>query len=98
MRYSITISEAAETDIRNAFLWYGKQQKNLDNTFERIISKAIKSIQENPLKTQIRYKKTRVFFLSKFPYGIHFNITESNILIVAVFHTSANPAKWQERM
>lgn len=97
MTYSISIAEAAENDIREAFLWYEDQKENLGSTFENLVNKAVDSIQSNPLKTQVRYGNTRVFFLRKFPYGIHFQINENHILIVAVFHTSKDSEKWQSR-
>lgn len=95
--YSLSISEAAELDIRDAFLWYEDQKDNLGLTFEKYFSKTIQNIQKNPLKIQIRYNQTRVAFLKKFPYGVHFNIIENEIIIVAVFHTSQSPKQWKER-
>lgn len=97
MSYTLTIAEAAENDIRQAYLWYEKQQGSLGSTLEKHLSKAVKSIIDNPLKSQIRYGTTRVFFLKKFPYGIHFNVTNKHILIVAFFHTSQSPEKWESR-
>lgn len=95
--YSLSISEAAELDIRDAFLWYEDQKDNLGLTFEKHISRTIQNIQKNPLMIQIRYNKTRVAFLKKFPYGVHFNVSENEIIIIAVFHTNQNPKKWNKR-
>jgi len=99
MAYSIEIADAAKNDVQEAFLWYENQKDNLGSLFEDHVNKAIDSIQSNPLKTQIRYGNTRVFFLEKFPYGIHFqaNEEEKSILIVAGFHTSRDPEQWIER-
>lgn len=99
MTYSISIAEDAENDIREAFLWYEDQKDSLGIRFEEHVSKAVNSIQSNPLKTQIRYSNIRIFFLKKFPYGIHFRVgeTEKSILIVAVFHTSRDSEKWKNR-
>ena len=97
MGYSITIAQVAENDARKAFLWYEEQKENLGSKFEEHFSEAIDSIRINPLKTQIRYGDIRVFFLKKFPFGIHFKVSGKNILIVAVFHTSQNPERWKER-
>ncbi len=97
MTYSIDISEAAEADVRKIFLWYEEQKEYLGDAFENNFAKAVDSIQSNPLKTQIRYEFTRVFSLNKFPYGIHFQVNDTVILIVAVFHTSQDPEKWTER-
>jgi len=97
MTYSISIAEAAEKDIREAFLWYEDKKESLGITFEEHILNAVDYIQRNPLKTQIRYGNTRVFFIEKFPYGIHFQIHGNIVLVVAVFHTSQNPEKWIQR-
>jgi len=43
MGYSIEITEAAENDIRNAFLWYEEQKDELGHKFETSIHKAIAS-------------------------------------------------------
>jgi len=99
MAFLIEIAEAAEDDIRKAFLWYEGQKDNLGSLFEEQVNTAIDNIQSNPLKTQIRYGNTRIFFLEKFPFGIHFQVNEKekSILIVAVFHTSLDPEKWIKR-
>ncbi len=44
MEYSLSISEAAELDIRDSFLWYEDQKDNLGLTFEKHISKTIQNI------------------------------------------------------
>lgn len=97
MAYSLIIAQAAEDDIRQAFFWYEDKKEQLGTTFEQHITHAIASIQDNPLKNQVRYGGTRVFFLKKFPFGIHFKVTGNDILIVAVFHTSLSPDKWKKR-
>ena len=99
MTFFISIAGAAEDDIREAFLWYEDQKDNLGSLFENYVSKAVSSIQNNPLKTQIRYGHTRIFFMKKFPYGIHFRVNETkkSILIVAGFHTSKDSENWMQR-
>jgi plasmid stabilization system protein ParE len=97
MNYFLTISEAAEDDIREAFLWYEEQLPRLGVRFEEHISSAMLTILENPLKFQVRYSGVRICFLKKFPYGIHFVINEFEILVVSVFHTSRSPKRWNRR-
>ena len=58
---------------------------------------SFQSVQKNPLKIQIRYNQTRVASLKKFPYGVHFNLIENEIIIFAVFNTSQSPKKWSIR-
>lgn len=97
MAYTLHIAEIAEDDISEAFKWYEAQKEDLGRAFEKHISKALDSIKENPLKNQIRYGSVRVFFIKKFPYGIHFYVSDNYILVVGVFHTSRDPEKWETR-
>ena len=50
-------------------------------TYSVDISEAAEDDIRNPLKTQIRYSVVRIFFLKKFPYGIHFIVNGNTILI-----------------
>jgi len=95
--YKLSVTASAENDIRDAFLWYEEQKRNLGSLFKKHVNKAVNSILTNLLKTQVSYGEIRVFFLRKFPFGIHFRVAGNNILIVAVFHTSINPESWKER-
>lgn len=92
MLYSLSIASAVEDDIREAFLWYEMTQDGLGHKFQEAVIKAVASIQSNPLKTQVRYGNTRIFFLKKFPYGIHFQVDTSahHVLLIALFHTAQN--------
>jgi hypothetical protein len=61
------------------------------------VTKTIQNIKKNPLKFETRYQQNRITFTKKFPYGIHFTISNKTITIVAVFHTSQNPNIWEDR-
>lgn len=95
--FLVRIAQAAEEDLREAFLWYEDQQAGLGSKFEKAFRKSLTQIRENPKKFQIRYSTVRVCFLKNFPYGIHFTIDDQQVLIAAVFHTSRNPRLWNER-
>ncbi len=53
MTYQILITESAEQDISDAFLWYENQKEELGLSFAKNIDKAIYKIQKNPLIFQI---------------------------------------------
>jgi len=97
MSYTVSIAEATEKDLHEAFRWYEEKQILLRRRFESSVSNAIRSIQQNPLQSPKRYKETRVRFLHDFPYGIHYRVHEHHILIIAVFHTARNPERWKSR-
>ena len=99
MEFEILISEAAELDIENAMNWYQNQKAGLEMEFQNELFASVRKIGKQPLVHQIRYQKTRVRFLKRFPYGIHFNVNneQSTILLIGLFHTSENPVKWKKR-
>lgn len=97
MAFTIEITEAAEKEIREAFLCYEEQREKLGSKFEEHVTKAIDDIRKNPFKYQVRYKSIRVQFLKKFPFGVHYVVNEEKILLVAVFHTSLDPENWKQR-
>lgn len=96
--YNLLISEAAELDIRDAFLYYEEQLNQLGQRFQRNVKSAMKRIQKAPFQNQIKYFEVRVEFLTKFPFGIHYVMNKQDIIIVAVFHTSQDPSKWSTRL
>lgn len=95
MTYQILITESAEQDFSDAFLWYENQKKELGLSFAKNIDKAIYKIQKNPLIFQIRYNEIRVSFLKKFPFGIHFTIMDNEVVIIGVYHISESPKRWR---
>jgi hypothetical protein len=97
MNYQVLVAEAAEKDIQETFIWYNEQKRLLGDTFKVLIEHSIHSIQTNPYKFSIKYKKVRICFLKKFPFGIHYTINKNNIIIVGVFHTAINPLQWKLR-
>lgn len=95
MNFEVTITEPAEKDLRDVFLWYEKKKVGLGNLFKDFIEKVIFSIKSNPFKFQIRYSNIRIRFLDKFPFGIQYTIVENEIIIQGVFHASQDPSSWK---
>lgn len=67
MKYGLYISEAAELDIRDAFVRYTIHSDQLGHAFEEQIKLTLRHIQKNPLKVQIRYFQIRVAFFGEIP-------------------------------
>ncbi len=97
MKYELIISEIAETEISDAYIWYNFQKVNLGEVFRTELINAISNISKNPFAFQNRYKNIRIAYLKKFPYGIHFNVKENIITVISVFHSSRNPKIWENR-
>jgi hypothetical protein len=45
---------------------------------------------------QIRYDDIRICFLNRFPYGIHFQLSGNNVLIIGIYAMKEDPEKWNK--
>ena len=98
MTYTILLSLEAEWDISESLQWYEMQKSSLGDSFEATVNDALLAISKNPNICQRKYKKTRIFFIKTFPFGIHYFIDDKAIKVIAVFHTSKDPCSWDDRI
>jgi plasmid stabilization system protein ParE len=98
--YRAVILPAANIDIQEAALWYNDQQQGLGRRFIRLVRTKVSKILRDPQLYVVRYSDIRTALLDVFPFMIHFSIEEKTktVLIIAVLHTSRNPALWQEKV
>jgi len=97
--FKVEILPLALEDITSIAIWYNEQQKGLGLRFAKTLRYDTRKIQKNPNAFVKRYKKIHTYVMSDFPFLIHYFIEENQkkIIISAVFHTSLNPEKWNER-
>lgn len=98
--YNVVILPLAKQDIEETAKWYSNKQKGLGKTFINQIKNKVLIIREFPHAFAIRYDEMRTVTLDSFPYMIHFSVNpeEQKITIAAVFHTSIDPDKWEDRL
>ena len=96
--YRLLISDESRLDIFDAFLWYESCGEGLGVDFELCLEAGFEYIQHNPLLSQKRYKKLRIHFIKRFPYGIHYLFDGNDIKVFGVFHTSRDPKNWSKRL
>jgi len=95
--YPITILPLARADIKEAALWYNKQQPGLGKRFTKAVRSKVAAIKANPLAYSIQYHEVRTAMLDTFPFMVHFIIDGDKILISAILHTGRNPDLWTDR-
>ncbi len=97
--YKSVILPLAKEDIRQAALWYNKQQNGLDKRFTAEVREKVHFIRQNPKASNVRYNSVRTAVLNVFPFMVHFTIDEKNktIIVSAVLHTSRDPELWEKR-
>jgi len=96
--YSLLVSDEANADILDAFLWYESARDGLGKDFELCLEAELNRLLRNYKQYQIQHKKIRVAYIERFPYGIHFLVEKKFIKVIAVFHTSRDPENWEQRL
>jgi plasmid stabilization system protein ParE len=92
------VSEAqVDIDIEAAFRWYENQQTGLGLEFLDELRAAYDRIVDGPFRYSQLRSNTRRALLKRFPYAIYFVVEEQTIVVLAVLHTSRDPAEWQRR-
>ncbi len=97
MSLSLVFRRAAESEFRYAAEWYEAQRPELGVEFVSEVQNTLKAITANPLQHPIIDGDIRGALLNRFPYCIFFRIKPARVTIIAVFHTSRDPASWQMR-
>ncbi len=98
MNFAISIDPRAIQDIQEAINYYDNQQIGLGRKFDRELNKYFVVLEKNPF-FRVRYDAVRCLPLKKFPYMVHFSVSEERKLVIihAVFHTSLDVQKWTGR-
>lgn len=96
--YSVYVHPLAQQDLEEALSWYEEQRGGLGLEMLGEFDLAIQFLSENPLSFPIRYSNHRICKVGKrFPYFIHYSVSNSSVVIKAVFHGKRDPKKWVKR-
>jgi len=96
------ILQEAEAELLEAIYWYDDREEGLGVDFFQQALKTIHTIGKEPQRfpfyegTTLQ-RKLRRALVDRFPYVVIFEIRKSEILIVAIVHTSRRPGFWQTR-
>jgi hypothetical protein len=89
MNYKIVFRKRANDHLLEIHEWYETQKEGLGDEFFLSVEATLFSIQRNPLLFHLRFKKTRCATVSKFPYGIYYNIEGDKIVVLSFSILSA---------
>jgi plasmid stabilization system protein ParE len=90
--------QSAREDIRREKSYYRKINPELARRFQTAVEVAVKAIAGRPLAMQILDHEVRRWPLETFPHGVLYRDENEIILVLAVFHPSQAPEKWQKRV
>jgi len=94
MTRTVILHPRAERDIKTAYVWYESRQPGLGKEFLTSVRQKLESIQTFPESAAIIHKNIRRAVVPRFPYLVFYLIEQTRIMVLAVLHTSRNPAIW----
>ena len=85
------------SDVLNAAEWYDGRQANLGSDFVTRVRMTVDQLIADPeRRTSIDYG-VRYWPVERFPYVVFYDLTESELLVLGVMHTSQDSEKWLSR-
>jgi len=96
---TVIFTPFARQELIDARDWYENKSPGLGRVFLAAVDVAVERIAANPAQFPIVHKNIRRALLRRFPYALMF-VTEADgsVTIIACFHGSRDPARWQRRM
>jgi plasmid stabilization system protein ParE len=97
MARSIRYHPLFESDVLNAAEWYDDRRPNLGADFVARVQRAIDRLVEHPeRRTPVDYG-VRYWPVERFPYVVFYDLTDTELLVLGVMHTSQESDKWLAR-
>ena len=97
--YPVIFTPAARAELIDAQDWYENEAPGLGRRFRAMVDTEIERMSANPRQFPVIYKSVRRALLRHFPYALMFVIeADETLTVIACFHGSRDPARWQKRM
>lgn len=93
----VVFGPSAKAELIEALDWYKSRAPELGERFITEIDAAVARISEGPLRYSVIYKGLRRIRLHRFPYGLFYRVDESQLFVIACFHSNRDPKHWKER-
>lgn len=97
MSLPVVLRDEAQVEFDDAFDHYEGQQAGLGVDFVTRVQRVFDRIAANPLLHQVVLGDVRKAVVTRFPYCVFYRPHADRVEVLAVFHTSRDPAGWQDR-
>lgn len=94
----LRILSCAERDFTEAVDYYNAQRAGLGFEFAAEIKAAFGRIVAFPEAWPKLSPRSRRYLVSRFPYGILYQVRPNEILVLAIVHLRSDPQRWQDRL
>ncbi|MGC1274016.1 MAG: type II toxin-antitoxin system RelE/ParE family toxin [Planctomycetaceae bacterium] len=97
MNLAIDFLRSARAEFDSAADWYEERQTGLGPEFTAAVQRVLDRIVSQPDFYPPVWDDIREALIRGFPYCVYYREVPEQVLVLAVFHTSRNPAIWQRR-
>ena len=99
----LTLHEQAQEEGRQQVSWYASRDPRIAHRLELLLVDAVERIATNPFEfplLEIRRNAgdIRRVRIKGFPLMVIYQVSETDVLVVAVTHTSRRPGYWRSRL
>ncbi len=96
-RYEVVLQPDAETEIREAFLWYHERSPLAAHDFMSKVFDAVDVLAADASMWPEDEDGVRYYVLRHFPFTIRYEIDGLAVTVLAVAHQRRRPGYWKER-
>ncbi len=98
MKLPVVFRDEAQCEFDEAFDWYDARRVGLGPAFVAAVEAVLDAVAAQPLVHATCFADIRKAVVRRFPYCVYYRPRDDRLEVVAVFHTSRDPAIWQARV
>jgi plasmid stabilization system protein ParE len=97
--FPVIFTPAARAELIDAQDWYENEAPGLGRGFRAAVDAVVERMSAHPQQFPVVYKNIRRALLRRFPYALMFVLeADRTLTVIACFHGSRDPVRWQERV
>ncbi|MCA9214376.1 MAG: type II toxin-antitoxin system RelE/ParE family toxin [Planctomycetales bacterium] len=93
----VVVCSAAEGEYTHSLRWYADRSPAAADAFDNEFDRALSEISANPSRFPHCDSEHQFYLMKRYPFRIIYRVGESEVLIIAVAHTSRDPEYWKGR-
>ncbi len=98
MTIQLLVHPEAESDLREAYLWYEARRTGLGDELMDEADQAFKRIIDAPLRARTLHRGSRRVRLRRFPYVVVYLPRHDRAYVLGVLHERRNPRLFRQRI
>ena len=97
MNLPVLLRRLAQAEFDDAADWHEAQRAGRGAAFTAAVRQVLEDIQARPEAHPEVYGEIREALVARYPYAVYYRPESGQITVLAVFHTSRDPAEWHRR-